>query len=150
MMVVTHPGPPRTLTIGREETGQLEFKAPFVPADDKTATMRIRAHGQGLSVDGEIELGGWRGGFDEFIAYFVGLADAWRGWAGSRDWADDSGTVYMFATHDGIGRVALQVEIRSGPTDLMGGWRARIWVALEPGSLEVIAIELGHLAGEDA
>ena len=44
---------------------------------------------------------------------FAEIATDWRGWEGKRTWSSLEGEIQLSATHDGLGTVALAVEIRS-------------------------------------
>ena len=136
--------PPTMLSIGQDGTGILEVDVPRIAEGDAAIPLRVRAGG--MSFAGEARIDPYSGGYRAFTDYFRDLAEHWRGWSGSKEWADDGGTVRLSATHDGIGRVTLAVELRSEPFGGLGSWRATTEVGIEPGALAWIPSELAELA----
>jgi len=71
--------------------------------------------------------------------YFASLAADWRGWTGERTWKAVDGTLCFTATHDGLGHIALQVELREGVW--LDAWQARATLNLEAGALDAVAAD---------
>jgi hypothetical protein len=65
------------------------------------------------------------------------LAGHWSGWKGARTWAAYEGGLELSCTHDGLGHIALAVELREGPVP--SAWLVRGEVPLEAGQLEEVA-----------
>ena len=68
---------------------------------------------------------------------FRRLADDWRGWEGERTWSSLEGDFDLAATHDGLGHVALQVRLRSGP--YAEDWLLTSTIWLDAGQLNALA-----------
>ena len=68
---------------------------------------------------------------------FRRLADDWRGWDGERTWSSLEGDFDLVATHDGLGHVAVQVRLRSGP--YAEDWVATGTIWLDAGQLDGVA-----------
>jgi hypothetical protein len=80
-----------------------------------------------IAYDGEHALG----------QLFRRLADDWRGWEGERTWSSLEGDFVLAATHDGLGHVALQVRLRSGP--YAEDWLVTGTIWLDAGQLDGVA-----------
>ena len=68
-------------------------------------------------------------------ALFDDLARNWRGWRGSKEWTAYEGGLELSCTHDGLGHVAVAVELHRNPADV-GDWCVRGEVPLEAGQLD--------------
>ncbi len=68
---------------------------------------------------------------------FAELAHQWSGWPDELTWESIEGELLLRCSHDGLGHIAICVELRSGymPDD----WRVSATVFAEAGQLEVIA-----------
>jgi uncharacterized protein DUF6228 len=132
-----------TVRIGGEPAA-LVIEAPTVN-DEGSAHSFVRLDGEGALARGEMELEGWSGGFQALTAYFRELAEAWRGWSGTKEWRDDGGTLSLSASHDGVGLITLRVTLSSLPYDVAGGWQLRLDVPLEPGSIDEMVAALERL-----
>jgi hypothetical protein len=133
-----------SVRIGRDPNAALVIEAPTVN-DEGSAHSFVRLEGEGAVARGEMELEGWSGGFRAFSAYFREIAEAWRGWSGTKEWRDDGGTLSLSASHDGVGLVSLRVTLSSLPYDKPGEWQLRLDVPLEPGSIDETVAELERL-----
>lgn len=72
---------------------------------------------------------GWSGGFESLATFLTGLAEDWRGWAGTREYRSIEGDLHIAATHDG--HVNLKVLLwESTQPD---GWRVEAAVRLDAG-----------------
>lgn len=72
--------------------------------------------------------------------FFRGLANAWRGWEGAKEWSAIENDLQMSAEHDGIGHITLSIRLESDS----GGrhyehWHAQREIELVAGELEKIA-----------
>jgi hypothetical protein len=73
---------------------------------------------------------------DQLALYFRGLAVAWKGWKGEKEWRSVEGTFRFSATMDRTGHVELGVHLENGvPFD----WRVQMNLRIEAGQLEMIA-----------
>jgi hypothetical protein len=127
--------------------GSLTFSI-GAPVGSPVEVVTLSVEVSGLRAAEEVWLAEWEGGPASLVGYFVDLADAWRGWAGTKEWSGGSGEVRLSATHDGIGHVELLVELgvhwhHSPP--IVGAWTASARLELEPGSLEESARQLADL-----
>lgn len=74
--------------------------------------------------------------------YFAELAADWRGWTGDRSWGERP--LALTATHDGLGRIALTVDLEHlHPTD--NRWAVRATITLEAGQLDRAARDAAQL-----
>jgi hypothetical protein len=100
-----------------------------------------------------IELHGWGGWTVGMAAFFRGLADTWRGWAGTRAWHDDEAANVEFeATHDGLGTVTFHVTLDAGqgwPTDGRD-WIASVIIHVDAGALPILATSVESILGPPA
>jgi hypothetical protein len=81
----------------------------------------------------ELSLGG-------LAEYFEGLAYDWRGWEGERRWASLEDDVELVATHDGLGTIALVVQLRT-EAFAQHRWSASAELLLDAGGLDRLARE---------
>ena len=72
-------------------------------------------------------------------AFFHDLAERWRGWDDARHWRAYEGGLALACTHDGLGHVALTVELRELSGD---GWLAKGDVPVDAGQLDQVAHEV--------
>jgi hypothetical protein len=133
-----------SVRIGRESSTALVVAPPTVD-DEGSAHSFVRLEAAGALARGEMELESSSGGFGAFTAYFREIAEAWRGWSGTKDWRDDGGTLSLSASHDGVGLVTLRVTLSSLPYDVVGGWELRLDVPLDPGSIDETVAALERL-----
>lgn len=75
---------------------------------------------------------------------FRRLADDWRGWEGERTWSSLEGDLDLSATHDGLGHIALEVRLRSGP--YAEDWLVRGTIWLDAGQLNAVARDAAALS----
>lgn len=68
---------------------------------------------------------------------FADMARQWSGWSGELVWESSERELVLRCSHDGLGHIAIRVELRSGcmPDD----WRVEATVMAEAGQLEAIA-----------
>ena len=66
-------------------------------------------------------------------SFFDDLAESWRGWRGTKDWASYERDLRLSATADGKGHVFVRVNLAAGASD--DQWRAQVELALEAGQL---------------
>jgi Family of unknown function (DUF6228) len=90
----------------------------------------------GLSASAEVDAFAYDGEHT-FGLLFRRLADDWRGWEGERRWSSLEGDFELAATHDGLGHVALEVRLRSGPYE--EDWLATGTIWLDAGQLNAVA-----------
>lgn len=69
------------------------------------------------------------GGFDSLAAFFVGLADDWRGWEGERVYESLEHDLRIVAVHDGRVRLKVRLWQSSNPD----GWSVETRLTVEPG-----------------
>jgi hypothetical protein len=79
---------------------------------------------------------------------FAQMAAHWRGWQGTFAWEALEGELQLRCSQDRAGHVAIQVELRSGPTP--GDWTVRSTVMAEAGQLEDIARRAASFFGREA
>ena len=131
------------VAIGSEASALVVIGSPQA-LSDTYGRFPIRISAPGLSASGWIEYESWSGGAARLPAYFAELADAWRGWSGSRAWHDDGGMIKLSATHNGVGRVDLHVAITS-QLYADSPWTVGVDVPIEPGALTSIAERIARL-----
>ncbi len=61
--------------------------------------------------------------------FFDGLAESWRGWSGTKDWASYERDLEFAATADGKGHIFLRVKLAAGGSDHQ--WRAQAELLVE-------------------
>ena len=89
--------------------------------------------------------GSYSGGFDGLAAFFVGLADDWRGWEGERVYESLEHDLRFIAEHDGRVRLKVRLWQSSDPN----GWSVETRLTLEPGEeLARVAEDLTRFVGE--
>ena len=71
------------------------------------------------------------------VAFFVELADEWKGWAGEKEWASLEGDFALSATANGLGLVALRVTLKSGLHE--NDWCVQAVIHIDAGELEHLA-----------
>ena len=73
---------------------------------------------------------------------FAEMADAWRGWEGTKEWTALEGELCLKASHDRLGHINLEVRMRSGhPAD----WQLETSLELQAGQLEALSRDVGKL-----
>jgi hypothetical protein len=101
--------------------------------DGYVAVMRVELHGNGLRASTEVNLSlPGDGSEHDLIVFFQGLADDWRGWAGVRTWRSLDGKLWIGASHDGAGHVALAASVRASAV-APDAWHAGVVVTIEAG-----------------
>jgi hypothetical protein len=106
---------------GKAGGGALEYFTAELSLKTMRAEVRVYAYGaQGLA------------------SLFEDMAREWRGWSGTKGWDSLEGEIKLAATHDGLGHIALEVEM--GPPS--EEWRARGTIMLEAGALDLPARRL--------
>jgi uncharacterized protein DUF6228 len=108
------------------------------------------AHGELWAVNAVLALAGvhaearvWLSDLDAPLnAFFHDLADNWRGWKGTKEWATYEGGLRLSCTSDRLGHIAVSVDLheRSGPD----GWFVQGDVPLEAGQLEQLAADVAR------
>lgn len=73
--------------------------------------------------------GACSGGLDSLAAFFVGLANDWRGWEGERVYESLEHDLRLAAEHDGHVRLKVRLWQSSDPN----GWSVETRLTLEPG-----------------
>jgi len=134
------------VTIGSPDTATATFGQPDIASDKSGMSIPLTLIAEGLSARCAIDLEAWSQGPKGLVDYFGDMATAWSGWAGTKEWSDDGGSISMRATHDEIGHIAL--AILASPSvgwDDPGSWDLRITIPLEPGSLGGITERLASL-----
>jgi hypothetical protein len=96
----------------------------------------------GLNASTRIDLDAIRHWVAPIGDFFAELAADWRGWQGARTWG--TGPLVLSATHDGLGHVALNVELETNVYD-EPDWRACATVHLEAGQLDHVARDAAQL-----
>jgi len=110
--------------------GRLEFQW------TRPAYIAVKLQDQGLAASSEIHA--IVSGPDNLpTGFFDGLAESWRGWSGTKDWASYERDLEFAATSDGKGHVFLRVKLAAGRSD--DQWRAQAELLLEAGQLEPLA-----------
>ena len=75
--------------------------------------------------------------------YFEELAEHWRGWEGQKEWEAYEGGLALRCTHDGLGNIAMTVELREYYGDLHHfSWVVRGDVPLDAGQVDGVAADL--------
>ena len=64
------------------------------------------------------------------------MAAEWRGWKGEKKWESLEGELSLTCTSDGLGHVAIQVDL---VTDPMREWRGGGRIVVEAGQLGALA-----------
>jgi hypothetical protein len=96
---------------------------------------RVELAGPGLRAEREVYAYAPLG---DFRALFEGMARDWRGWQGERSWTSLEGELHLGCTHDGLGHIAIRVELETenrGPSD----WKAVGTIRVEAGVLDALA-----------
>jgi hypothetical protein len=128
--------------LGRNDTGLL-VGPPVLESTPAYVRLPLALSAAGLSVQSMLELTDWGGPVDGLLSYFEALASEWRGWVGSKAWADDSGVVSFSATHNGMTEVALREELKPYyGSDGAGAWLVDAIVPIEAGQLPDIATKM--------
>lgn len=123
-----------TVTVGTGPA-QAIFGPPRRSADGGLV-VPLHLSADGLEIDHRVELQPWSGGQSSILAFFADLAERWRGWQGIRQWNDDSGTLALSATHNGVGEVLITLGVDPAAGWEGGGaWRSTAMIAVEPGAL---------------
>lgn len=78
---------------------------------------------------------------DGLSRFFRGLAQAWRGWEGTKEWRPIENDLLLSARHDGIGHIALSIQLSEDSGYSAEGWVGRSDMELVAGDLERIADE---------
>ena len=78
------------------------------------------------------------------IYFFKDLAKSWKGWEGQKRWNTLESDVILTATHDGIGHVALLVELNNQENE-ESSWEASGTLLIELGSLDAWAKNIESL-----
>jgi len=73
-------------------------------------------------------------------SFFDDLAQAWRGWGGTKEWGSYEGDLRLSATADGKGHVFMRVNLAAGRSD--DQWRTQVELAVEVGQLEAYSKQL--------
>jgi hypothetical protein len=138
---------PKEIRIGGP-TGSLTFaRARTVGAAESLVwTLQV----PGLRAADEVWLPEWLGGDESLTRFFADLAEAWRGWEGTKAWPGGDGEVRLAATHDGVGQVLLFVTLRAhwhGQPPFADEWTATGVLAVEPGALDGVARGVAALIG---
>jgi hypothetical protein len=107
----------------------------------------VRLEAAGLTARTTMGLEEWSGSRGRLIAYFEDLAAGWRGWAGAKEWRDDSARVFISASHDGKALAVLAVRLGNATFDGPGYWSARVGVPVELGALGPVAAAVRRLIG---
>jgi hypothetical protein len=98
----------------------------------------IHAETLRASVRGELQ--SWSGAGASLVHFMDALARDWRGWAGQREWREDSGSLSILVDHDGKGTVRFLVSLESfGETSITESWTATAGFEVELGRLEDLA-----------
>lgn len=77
---------------------------------------------------------------------FKSLADDWRGWDGRLGWESIEGEFKLYATHDGLGTVEMEITLAQRITNPGQTWSASATLLLDAGGLADIAREAVKLA----
>ncbi|KQZ70883.1 DUF6228 family protein [Nocardioides sp. Root151] len=111
---------------------------PSVGAPDSlVATLDL----EGLSASRSV-VHNYASGFDDLANFFADLADAWRGWLGTRTWESLEGDLKIEARHD-YGHVGLTITVRRDQAEWGNhGWRVTGDLTIEPGE------QLSQIAGD--
>ena len=72
---------------------------------------------------------------------FDDMAANWRGWHDAKEWAAYEGGLRLSCTHDGLGHVAVSIELVA-PAD---GWVIHAVIPVEAGQLDQIASQVRQL-----
>ena len=70
---------------------------------------RVTLRSGGLNASTDIDLDSIRHTVGPLGEFFLGLAADWRGWQGERRWG--GGPLILSATHDGLGHIAINVQL---------------------------------------
>jgi hypothetical protein len=68
---------------------------------------------------------------------FADMTQQWTGWPGELVWDSLEGELALRCRHDGLGHIAIRVELCSGP--MPDDWRVAATVMTEAGQLDTIA-----------
>jgi hypothetical protein len=134
------------VTIGRDGTYLLIYPPDELDTGTKYAHLPISVRSANVSASSGIDLAGWGEWVPGFIGFFDGLAAAWKGWEGTREWRDDDGGVEFRAVHRPVGGVELTVRLDPS-LGLMppGGWVLEVVVQVKPSQLKTIARSVHRL-----
>ena len=118
----------------------MEFFA--VQSTDDGARFELRRHNQrhlvaelhGRGLDASVLVSAYM--FGGFADFFGGLATAWKGWKGGREWHAMEGELNLKAQSDRTGHVYLSVELCDGAPPR---WQVNATLVLEAGQLDRLA-----------
>jgi hypothetical protein len=103
---------------------------------------RVTRESPGLTAATDIDPDLMRyGAIDRLDALFGALARDWRGWPAARPWGQPP--FALGATHDGLGHVALVVDLHQGSSP--DAWHACATIALDAGRLDEAARQAARL-----
>jgi hypothetical protein len=94
-----------------------------------------------LTASADVDLDALRHTTPPISEYFAALAQDWRGWPDTRIWGRRPLT--LSATHDGLGHVALTVEVEQSLYP--HAWSARVTLHLDAGGLDDAARQAARL-----
>ena len=113
-----------------------------VQSRDDGARFELRRHNQrhlvaelhGRGLDASVLVSAYM--FSGFADFFAGLATAWKGWKGRREWRALEGELNLNAESDRTGHVYLSVELCDGAPVR---WQVSATLVLEAGQLDRLA-----------
>jgi hypothetical protein len=122
------------LLLRRDQTGRVENGGLGV------WSLVVGVQDEGLSAETSIWLGP-QGVETSLGDFFADLARDSRGWPGVKEWEGMEGGLTLSCTHEG-GHVIVAVSLKQ----LSGaGWETRVDVTVDPGQLDVVAMEIREL-----
>jgi hypothetical protein len=124
--------------------GYLQF-ADRVPLDPDLPieSFRVQVSDDHLSASGKVDAGYVP---SHPAKLFADMAAKWSGWPGELVWESLEGEFQLRCTHDGLGHIAIRVELRSGP--MHDDWQVMATVMTEAGQLETIAQQAAVFFGQ--
>ncbi len=101
------------------------------------ATALVALRGRDLAAEARVWWNDYAEEPSTLARFFTDLAEGWRGWSGEKEWRALEHPFSLVATHDGLGHIALDVELASGfyPED----WWTKVRLLLDAGSLDEVA-----------
>jgi hypothetical protein len=77
---------------------------------------------------------------------FARMSREWTGWKDALEWSSLESELKLNCSHDGLGHIAIQAQLRSGPMDW--DWVVQNTIMAEAGQLETLARHAARFFGQ--